>query len=482
MGMSAIAIIILVVIAVTHPLREDDWISTVGIFIVILGFLYLTFLGHRLVETLRRLEFTISVCSKGELHHRVTNTKGLGELGIVAWELNDLLDRIEAYFKELDTCFSYIAKGDFHRTPLGAGLPGNMRHSLDKVDQSIKAMKSNETLINRNQLFSKLHGLNTENLISNLKEAQSDLMQIDTDISEVGSHSSKNAEEAIKSLASVEKIRHSIDSISQTVTQVASVVETLSRDSVKVNESLETIKDIAEQTNLLALNASIEAARAGEAGRGFAVVADEVKQLASRTKETAESVDEVLSTFSKQVIEVSRIAKDSEGLSNEMKGMIGGFETQFKELSTSSSNSSVSVECVGTIIYHALVKIDHIIYKQNGYIALRSKDKTPAHDAVSVDHKSCRMGKWYLSAGAELHQDSQLYTQLDAPHKQVHENVQLAIERAAGDWMEDSELRESIVEAMSTAEDGSEEVMTIINKLTDERLATLNKKMIKVDE
>lgn len=445
---------------------------------VALSFALMTYQGLRLVETLGRVAFTLSACSKGELHHRITNTKGLGELGLVAWELNDLLDRIEAYFKELDTSFAYVAKGDFHRSPLGVGLPGNMKRSIDAVEKSVQAMKANVSLINRNELASKLHELNTENLVINLREAQSDLMRVDKEVSRIGQQASENASSAEQSLGSVERIRQAIDTISDTIVKVGSVVDGLNRDSKKVTESLVTIKDIAEQTNLLALNASIEAARAGEAGRGFAVVADEVKQLANRTKETATSVDQVLSTFSQQVIEVTQITNESRKLSTDMKELVGGFEQQFNQLAHSSKVSALSVDGVGTVIYHSLIKLDHVIYKQNGYVALHSEHAEAERKAVSVDHTGCRMGKWYYGDALQAEfAKSSAFRNLEQPHKQVHSSVHAALHKMSGNWETTAELRNDIVESMRLAEQGSEQVIHWVNQLTDERIAQLQQQI-----
>lgn len=454
------------------------WVS-ITIAVIVSGIMLLImYQGLRMVETLRRLEHAINSCMEGELHHRITNTKGLGELGIVAWAFNDLLDRIEAYFKELDTTFTFVSKGKFHRRPLGAGLPGNMRTSIDAIDRSVSAMHANVSLINRNELSSRLHHLNTENLVNNLKEAQSDLSRIDKEISWVGEQAVHNANTAESSLAAVEKIRSSIETISGTVVKVADVVNVLSRDSSKVAESLVTIKDIAEQTNLLALNASIEAARAGEAGRGFAVVADEVKQLSHRTKETAESVDSVLAQFSDRVTEVSRLTDQSQTLSADIKELVSGFEDQFDQLACSSRESALLVEGVGTVIYHSLVKLDHVIYKQNGYVALLNKEHGSEHQAAAVTHTECRMGKWYYHGlGREQFGQNSIFQRLEAPHIKVHSSVHKAVELAQSDWERSEELRRDIVKYMRDAEEGSEQVMAVVNELTDDKLKTLQHKV-----
>lgn len=433
------------------------------------------FQALRMMETLKRLHMTLKLSTKGELHHRVSNTKGLGELGKVAWTFNDLLDQVETYFKEVDTSFTQVSKGNFNRPPLGAGLPGRMGESLQSISKSIDAMRENEKLLNSNCLASQLHKLNTSNLIKNLKQTQKDLLQIDGDSRRVGEEASHNAEQSQQSLGSVESIRAAITDISGTVTQVADVVETLSKDSQEVTESLMTIKDIADQTNLLALNASIEAARAGENGRGFAVVADEVKALSHRTKEAAESVGCILEGFSKRVEEVSKVSAHSQSVTQDMEHMVEQFEEQFVQLAKSSEDSASQVEGVCTVIYHSLVKLDHVIYKQNGYVALSEQDKGPEYDAVQVDHKHCRLGKWYHeSTEKDLYLGTKAYQALDNPHERVHSSVHRALKLIDENWHNDESIRDGIVAAMQASENASEEVMHWIDLMTEERMKQLN--------
>lgn len=429
---------------------------------------------RRMLEVLKRLNDTLSLSVKGELHHRVNSTKGLGELGIVTWALNDLLDQVESYFKEVDTAFRQVSQGNFNRPPLSAGLPGRMGDSLRSITVSIAAMRDNQSLLNANSLASQLHKMNTSNLIKNLKQTQHDLISINERSRMVGEQSGHNAQEAQLSLSSVSAIQDAIHEITHTVQQVTEVVQVLSQDSAHVADSLMTIKEIADQTNLLALNASIEAARAGENGRGFAVVADEVKALSQRTKSAAESVDQILQGFSKRVDEVSKVSEHSHLVTQDMKAMIEQFETRFTQLAHSSEHSATQIEGICTVIYHSLVKLDHVVYKQNGYVALGEQDQGAEYQAVQVNHTQCRLGRWYyenLNQGQFA--QSQAYKALEAPHKRVHGSVHKALALVEQDWKNDVKVRDAIVSSMHAAETASEEVMHWIDQMTYERMQQL---------
>lgn len=82
----------------------------------------------RPMDFLEKMELLLADSRKGQLHLRITNTAGLGEIGKVAWELNELLDIIETYFKEVNTCFQLVSEGTFYRKAIPDSLPGEFAH------------------------------------------------------------------------------------------------------------------------------------------------------------------------------------------------------------------------------------------------------------------------------------------------------------------------------------------------------------------
>jgi len=417
---------------------------------------------------------TIKSANQGSFYKRIVRTKGMGELGLVAWELNDLLDRIESYFKEVNSCFNYVAKGSYDRKALYKGLPGQLRNSLCSINLSIDRMKEGMDLLAANELHSELHNLNTVNLIRNLKTNQADLDRISREVFEVETIANTSGEAARESQQEVDKMASQLTEINSSIQEVAEVVKALGEDSEKVSASLSIITEIADQTSLLALNAAIEAARAGEQGRGFAVVAEEVKALSNRTKEAAIEVSSTMGGFSSRVQDMVSKAETSSSSASQISQQVEEFKHRFNDFSDSAETTRRYVTNAKDRTFGTLAKLDHIIFKQNGYLALDdSSERGDEIAAVSIDHTSCRMGRWYYEGdGAKSFNHTLAYKALEAPHAAVHLAVQEAVELRDANWRFMPEVRQKIIENMKIAESESDLILKRIDEMMDEKQAS----------
>ena len=425
---------------------------------------------NRIIDGIERIENVLRQTNKGELHHRVTNTRGLGEVGKVAWELNETLDIMESYFKEVNTCFHKAAKGDYDRVALADGLPGYLKQSAKNMNTAIRQMDEKERLMTKQRLSAGLHAINVANLSNNLKSTQNDLSNITEQLDKVEVITSDTGRNANASLNTVEHISSSLININENVHSVTRVITALINDSKKINDSLSMITGIADQTNLLALNASIEAARAGEHGRGFAVVADEVKNLSEHTKNAAMEVSQTLKAFNRRVEQMHQEAESSATLSEEVMEQVSSFRDQFSELSSSAQASVGYIAYARDKSFGLLTKLDHIVYKQNGYIAIENPHDCPQHTAIMVDHHNCRLGKWYYKgAGHEKFRTTVAYGRLDHPHSEIHADTQTAYRLSRENWCDDNQKLDTIIQRMQRAEEASGLVMECIDAMVEEK-------------
>ena len=422
------------------------------------------------IETIERMQDVLRSSCKGQLHRRVTGTAGLGEIGKAAWELNDFLDLIETYFKEVNTCFRMVTEGSYYRKALPDGLPGQFADSLEKVNLAIKAMEDNSSWISKNELASEIHHMNSKNLLHNLKLNQQDLVGMSSEMDEVEKIARSNREVATTSLDAVGQIGDALSGMNQRVQEMAQAARTLGAESTAINSAVQIISEIADQTNLLALNAAIEAARAGETGRGFAVVADEVRKLAERTKSATTEIDAIVGRFRSQVDSMVEETSTASSLTSGVSAQMSDFRTRFAEFSQGAENTISRVSKTRDRSFGSLVKMDHIIYMQNAYMAVEKARDCDEATAVKADHYHCRLGKWYYEgAGKELFGHTPSFLRLERPHSEVHASVHRAIELSRGDWANNLDLRTSLLSELKSAEGASAQVISLVDAMVQEK-------------
>ena len=394
-----------------------DWfILTMALIIALLSVKIFTGFGGYLT-TLNNINDVLITANTGQLTKRITKTKGQGEVGKVAWELNEFLDILENYFNEVNTCFRYAVDNDFSRPTFPTALPGLLKSSLEHINKSLDAMSNNVKFISKNALTSELYELNTNNLIDDLHGSQRDFTKITDEVNQVEVLAKENVASAKVSSEAVKEINQSLKGINENVASVAKVVSVLNVDSKEISSALSTITAIADQTNLLALNASIEAARAGEHCRGFAVVADEVKALSSRTKETADEISTILQSFSQRVSDITKQAEQSVSLTASANDLIDNVYENIAVLLTSAIKTTECVNVAKDQASGSLVKADLMVFKQNAYRAVSDRGADESRKIVSTDYHDCLFGQWYFGDQGQRFNNTTSFSQIDLPHQ-----------------------------------------------------------------
>jgi methyl-accepting chemotaxis protein len=406
----------------------------------------------------------------GDAGFRFTGIDPGHRLSPVLWNINEGRDQIEAFFREVDTTFRYVERDQFFRRALGAGLRGQYRATIERINTSVGAMQEAAARRQLDTFMAQLGELKTTHLLENLQGAQRDLSGITAQMKSVSENTAASVDVATRGKTSIVQV---IDNLRELISKMQVIHQTsvdLGSHSQEVGEILEMITGIAEQTNLLALNAAIEAARAGEHGRGFAVVADEVKKLAARTKEATASVHQVVHGFNISARQMTGEVEAMSNMAGDSQGIVEQFEQDFATFYENATATHASVGFAQAISDSSLSKVDHMIYIQNAYRALDlGPDSEPWHKC-SVSPHGCRFGQWYEHGdGAEHFSHLPSYPAIDDPHRAVHENVHQALSLASGDWQHSPETQHRILQVFRQTEDCSHELMQLLGGLAQEK-------------
>lgn len=424
------------------------------------------------LDAIRKIRQVLDAMRKGDYSQRITKVPHMGELGLIAWDLNESLDEIETFFRDVDACFRNVGEERYHRRAYSDGLYGDIVRSFSNINSSLDAMEENALYVKRNELMSKLQTLNTGNMMKNLLKSQGDLIRITEEMKEVHGITDETAEKAQQSQQSLQEM---VTGLRDTVAMIEAnslASAQLHTMSDEISGILSMISEIAEKTNLLALNASIEAARAGEHGRGFAVVADEVKQLASNTKKATDEIAKVVTTFREETANMEGNAGHMQEKAGQMQNNIADLQGKFGEFADQANATRRSVGLAHDISFASLIKVDHMLYKQKAYMALSTGSDSDEAKAVLVDDHHCRLGQWYYEGeGQTYFGDTASFRAMESPHAAVHDSAHQILENLANSQVKGQETQDSIVALYEDMESASDDVMATIDQMVEEKHA-----------
>lgn len=238
----------------------------------------------------------------------------------------------------------------------------------------------------------------------------------------------------------IEALANDLNQLSELQTEQLAELSGLFDKIGQISDIIGNISKIADQTNLLSLNAAIEAARAGDHGRGFAIVANEVRTLSATTTESAQQADSFLSGLANTSNGLGEINRSLSANVDEIASNTVNTLSELGQQLARISDTQLDLDNANWRSKLELAMIDETFLRSDVIAFVNQANISPA--PLVPSSKDCGIGQWYYNASIqEKFRHNRIFAALEAPHNQIHEYAEHAIELAMSGKYEKAKLQ-----------------------------------------